>query len=166
MTSAVLVPRFFEYSITNKKMTMKKKLALALLGIAVVFSGTVIAQTTESPLSPIAESVKILPSSEKGIIRVLYASESATPVEIRFFTKDGELGSDKVFRKSYEKGFLKRYDISHINARDFLIEVSTKNSKVLYRIEQAIDRKSFEPTLEEVSYSEVLTASKKTERKN
>lgn len=145
---------------------MKKKLALTLLAIAVAFSGTLFAQTAESPLAPITESIKVLPTNKQGIIKVLYALESNETVDIKFYTHDGEIGSDQVTKDSYEKGFLKWYDISHIDAPVFSVEISTENAKVRYRVVRSNDRKTFEPILEKVSYNEVLTASKKGFRKN
>ncbi len=144
---------------------MKKKLALTLLAIAVVFSGTLFAQTTESPLPSIVESVKVLPTDKQGIIKVLYALESDSPVAIKFFNQNGQIGSDQVSKDRYEKGFLKWYDVRHIDATDFSVEVSTENATVRYRIIPSKDRKTFESVLEKVSYNEVIIASRKGSRK-
>jgi hypothetical protein len=145
---------------------MKKKLALTLFAFALVFGGKLFAQTAESPLSPFVENIKVLPTEKQGIIKVLYAMESESPVEIKFYTNDGEIGSDQVTRDRYEKGFLKWYDISHITTSDFRVEVSTENARVMYRIARSKDKKTFEPILEKVSYNEVITASKKGSGKN
>lgn len=141
--------------------TMKNKLALALLGVIGLLSSTLNAQPTYKSAPSLSESIKILPTEKTNIIKVLYAMESESPVEIKFITFDGEVGTDKVFRTSYEKGFSKRYDISKITSRKFHVQVTTPEASVVYRIERSKDGETFTPYLEKATRSEIITASKK-----
>jgi len=138
-------------------MIMKKKVTLTLIGIVALLSSVLYAQPI-SVQAPSAEFVKILPTNKSGVIKVLHAQESASPVSIKFITRDGEVGHDQVVKSKYEKGFTKNYDVSNIQGKDFWIEVSSAETSVTYHIVTDKRKKTFDAYLEKFSYHHTVAS--------
>lgn len=135
---------------------MKKKLALTIIGITALFGSTLYAQSIAP--QPTAEFVKILPTTKSGVIKVLHAQESASPVTIKFSTKEGEVAQDQVSSNMYEKGFTKKYDVSKIQHKDYWVEVTSSTSSVTYHIVPDKDKKTFDAYLERISYHHTVAS--------
>jgi hypothetical protein len=105
---------------------MKHLSIIALLAAFTFASGQTIAQSVEE------NSIKILPGKNANMIKVLYTANSSSPVEVRFSTKEGIVGYDKI--KNQPAGFLKKYDVKHINKHEYWVEVSSANTSVTYHI--------------------------------
>ncbi len=131
---------------------MKQKSTLALIAIATFLSVALNAQPVSNTQLPTAEFVKILPTTQRGVIKVMHAQESEIPVSIKFFTREGEVGHDHVAKNKYEKGFTKKYDVSTIDGKEFWIEVNSSASSVTYRVVPNKDKKTFDAYLEKISY--------------
>ncbi len=136
---------------------MKKKLTLTIIGIVTSISSMLYAQPI-SAQSRTAAFVKILPTTQSGVIKVLHAQESESPVLIKFTTQDGEVGQDQVVRSKYEKGFTKKYDVSKIQGKDFWIEVTTAETSVTYHIVTDKKKKTFDAYLEKISYDHTVAS--------
>ena len=127
---------------------MKKQLifsaALIILFNAVLTS--VNAQVGSEP------AVKILPSIDKSIFKVLFAYSSEKSVDIKFFDENGLLGSDRIKGKNFGQGFLKKYDLSSVKSKSFNIEIASENVDVVYKMVESKDHKTFVPQLEKTTY--------------
>ena len=129
---------------------MKTKKIILSLGMLLFFGSALFAQTLDE------SQVKILPTNGRNMVKVHYAMEVAEPLNVKFFTKDGVIGADKIKGGPFTKGISKRYDVQNINDQDFWIEVSTSVGSLTYRIVTSKDKKSFTPYLEETTPKPVL----------
>lgn len=108
---------------------------------------------------PIDEpAVKILPAAEQGMLKVLYGYDARGTVEVRFIGENGLLKSDRIKAGSFEKGFLKKYDVRRIKDKNFWVEVRSANLVVRYKMVGSEDGKSFMPQLEQTTYNHPTVA--------
>jgi hypothetical protein len=105
-------------------------------------------------------SVKILPTTEKGILKVLYAYDNDQDVSVRFFSAGETFCYDKVKAGKFENGFLKKYDVSKVFPNDFWIEVSSPALTVTYKMVKRKGQKTYESVLTETTYNNPAIASR------
>ena len=134
---------------------MKVKSIIA--GLVTVLSLAFVTSRAQQGSEP---AVKILPTLQPGIVKILYAYETDKPVEVRFVDEGGLITRDKVTIEKGLHGFSKRYNIHNIDAKIFWIEISSENVSVTYRMMESKDTKSYVPFLEKATYSYPLVASK------
>jgi len=133
---------------------MKTKFILAALAFVVSAS---FAMAQGEP------AIKVLPTNQKGILKVLFASETGSEVIVKFY-EDGQLvGTDKIKGKSFQKGFVKRYDVDHISGTNFKVEVEAENMTVVYQILESRGTLSYDPQLLQTTYNYPLTASNRVD---
>lgn len=132
---------------------MKTKVLTLLIVALGSFAIVAKAQTqTES-------TIKVLPTCTPGTIKVLHAASVEKPVSITFLNADGKISSDRI-TGSFPKGVMKRYDVSNITDSNFLVEVTSKDVTVTYRVTASKDRKKHTPMLEKVEYHNQFVASR------
>lgn len=131
---------------------MKTKVILAGMIIAVLAAWTVNAQAPDEP------SIRILPAAEQGKVKLVYARDSRSNVDVRFMDESGLLKSDRIKAGSFEKGFIKKYDVSRIKNKSFWMEVRSADLTVRYKLVESRDGKSFVPYLEQTTYNHPLVA--------
>lgn len=124
-------------------------------GLAVVAS-TAFSVQAQSKLSP---SIKVLPSTEDGVVKILYAYETSKPVEVRFSNENGILKTDFVKPGQFANGFLKKYDVSAIDTKKFRVEIIADNVSVTYQLTESKKGKTYTPYLESTTYKQPLVAS-------
>lgn len=123
-----------------------------------ILAGLVIMLTAFSARAQSIESnVKILPASEKGMLKVHYVQESEGAVTVKFLGENGILKTDRIKAGTFSKGFSKKYDVSRINERTFWVEVSSADLTVRYKMVGSKDG-SFIPYLESTTYTRPLVA--------
>jgi hypothetical protein len=105
---------------------MKTKLLILAIAAFAFVGTTAYAQSAE-------ESVKILRTSKPGIIKLHYAMETSELVKVKFINENGVVGSDKI-KGEYPNGLSKKYDVRHIDDREFWIEVSSPGVSLTYHI--------------------------------
>lgn len=128
------------------KLTILAGIVTALLTVA-----TVNAQSNEP-------AVKILPTAEEGIIKVLYAYNTDEIVHVSFYNEEGEFATDNVKAREFTKGFFKKYDINNITGNTFWIEVKAANLTATYKMTKSA-KGTFVPLLEKTTYNhEVIAA--------
>jgi len=135
---------------------MKNK-TIIIASLVTLFSASIFSVNAQQTTEP---SVKILPTEEKGVLKVLYAYDTDQPVEVKFLTEDGTLTRDKIKASAFQNGFSKKYDVRNITSKFFWIEVSSSNLIVTYKMTESKDRKSYEPTLEKTTYNTLVAANK------
>lgn len=133
---------------------MKTKITITLALMLTVTASALKAQTAESPY------VKILPGTDKHLVKVLYAKNTESPITVSFFNADGVVGSDKI-KGSYETGVMKTYDVHKIAGNEYWIEVSSKDVTARYRVVPTTDKSGFTAYLEKSSAVDSIVASKK-----
>lgn len=129
---------------------MKTRVVLAGMIVAALGAFTVSAQSLDEP------AIKILPASEQGKLKLLYARDTEKAVKVEFIGENGLLQSDRINAGSFEKGFIKKYDVSRIKEKNFWIEVSSGDLKVRYKM--VAKDKSFVPYLEQTTYNHPMVA--------
>ena len=128
---------------------MKTKLTLAIMIATILACGNIFAQVNPA--------VKILPSANEGIFKVLYAYDTDRPVEINFINEDGVIISDRVKAAKFRHGFLKKYDVTKINSKNFWIEVKADNLSVTYKMTRS-DKGTYQPLLEKTIFHHDVVA--------
>jgi hypothetical protein len=132
---------------------MKSKIIIVALGLLALLSTRVEAQVSEE------SRIKILPTSQEGVVKVLYAIETDERLEVRFLDRSGEVTKDVIKGGPYPNGVSKRYDVRNINKNDFWIEVTSPQLSVTYHLIPSKDRKTFVSYLEKATYNHALVAS-------
>ena len=106
-------------------------------------------------------AVKILPTSKKGVFKVLYAYDTDQIVTVKFYNEEGLNKTDKIKPNAFQHGFSKKYDARHLESGNFWVEVAAANVSVTYRMVESGDGRTFEPLLEKTTYHQKDLASKK-----
>ena len=126
-----------------------------ILVVLVMLIGTAVqAQEVNVP------AIKILPMSQHGILKVLYAYNSGQPVNVKFFDDDAVLFSDKIKANAFRNGFSRKYDVRNIAAKTFYVEVSSESLSVTYQLTKSEDGNDLIPVLENVYYHYPAMASR------
>ncbi len=102
--------------------------------------------------------VKILPTTQKGVLKVLFAFEADQDVEVKFYNNEGIILTDKINKESYPNGFSKKYDVSSLKLSNYWVEVSSPRIDVTYKITTSKD--GFQPLLEKTTYNHLMVAAK------
>jgi hypothetical protein len=136
-----------------------KTQSIILAGLLMIFATVAQAQEINEP------AVKILPTSESGILKVIYAYNTGQSVQVKFFTDDGVLFSDAIKAKAFKNGFSKKYDLrniatNNVESKPFFVEVSTETMSVIYRLADSEDGKGLVPVIENATYRYPAVASR------
>lgn len=131
---------------------MKTKLTL-IAGLAIALVAAAVTANSQS-LEP---AVKIIPSAQDGIFKVIYGYESEQAVQVKFFNEQGLLKLDKIKAEKFENGFVKKYDVRNVTAGDFWIEVASANLTVTYKMAEQKNR-AYQPILESTTYNNALAS--------
>ena len=129
---------------------MKTLIILIGMVIALTASVAVFAQSNEP-------GINIWPAAEKGMLKVVYIHDSQNPVVVKFIDENGVLKTDRIKAGTFNRGFLKKYDVSRIRARHFWVEVSSGDLTVRYKLVN--DQKGrLVPCLEQTTHRHPLVA--------
>jgi hypothetical protein len=134
----------------KKNITITAGLALALSLFTIANSN---AQLKSEP------SVKVIPAFEKGTLKVIYAHNPIQDVEVKFFSSEGLVLIDKIKSRAGQKGFIKNYDMSQLEAGSFVVEINSPGLSVTYKLELTRDGKTTLPVLQTTTYQHALLAS-------
>lgn len=100
-----------------------KKLILTTIALMIVSFNMVFGQSSFAK-----DEIKLLPHSEEGLLRLLYARGSNSPVTINFIKGNRRILTDKVKGQETENGFIRTYDISRLKNGEYTIEVKAKDT--------------------------------------
>lgn len=78
--------------------------------------------------------VKVLPSAEAGLVKLLYVNNEQKQVNITFYDADGMIIKDKIKAKKFEGGFVKMYDLSELDPGKYWVKIADSNTEVKYEI--------------------------------
>lgn len=79
--------------------------------------------------------VKVLPALEKGFIKVLVVTDNASDIEVKFYNPEGLFTTDNISKNSYQKGFLKKYDVRQVHEGEvFWIDITAKEFEATYKV--------------------------------
>jgi hypothetical protein len=137
-----------------------KNQSIIVLGLFAILSSAVITTNAQSFGEP---AIKILPTSQKGILKVLYAYDqdnSNESVMVKFLNEGGVIKSDEIKQGTFTNGFLKKYDIRKMASmsNNVWIEVSSSNVTATYKLTESRDGNSFVPTLVSASQNHQFVA--------
>ena len=92
--------------------------------------------------------VKVLPSLEKGFIKVLVVTDNVSDIEVKFYNPEGLFTIDKISKNSYQKGFLKKYDVHRVHDGEaFWIDVTAEGFEATYKVTGSKDQSAYETQL-------------------
>lgn len=128
-----------------------KKSSTIVAGLVVLLSTVFFASNAQST-NP---TIKVLPTTSEGIVKLLVVGAADQAVEVEFYTDEGLVQSDAV--KSAETGFNKRYDVRKIMTRGFSMEVKAAGTAVTYKLVRA--NKKLTPILVKTTFTYPLVAS-------
>ncbi|GHN02000.1 hypothetical protein WSM22_34890 [Cytophagales bacterium WSM2-2] len=105
--------------------------------------------------------VKILPSKDRGLIKVLFVHENQQSVSVKFYNEKGLHYVDVIDKNVFQNGFLKRYDVSQVQSEDFWVSISFIDSSLTatYKMVKSKDPYTFEAQLEHTSLNTSVVAS-------
>jgi hypothetical protein len=129
------------------------KTKTTFLGLMILAAMSFASTNVQAQADP---AVKVLPTSQAGILKVLYAYPNQKAVQIKFYNESGLIVSDRVSKK-YEKGFSKKYDLNKLEVGNYWVEITSPELSVTYKLEGSKDKK-WVSTLEKTTYSYPLVA--------
>ncbi|CAN5525284.1 hypothetical protein BH10BAC4_BH10BAC4_06000 [soil metagenome] len=132
------------------------KTSSIITGLLIILTSSLVKVNAQSFDDP---AVKILPTTQKGIVKVHFAYGADQKVNVRFFNEDGQLYSDEV-KGSFPNGFSKKYDIRKMNGENLWIEITCEAMSVTYKLVRSEGRDEYVPFLENSTYNHVLVAKK------
>lgn len=134
-----------------------KTRTIIIASVMTLFSASFFGASAQQAGEP---PVKILPTDDQGVLKVLYAYDTDQAVEVKFLNEDGVLTRDKIKANTFQNGFSKKYDVRNISSRNFWIEVSSPSLMVTYKMTESNDRRAYVPILEKTTYNTLVAANK------
>lgn len=134
-----------------------KTRTMIIASLVTLFSASLFNANAQEIIEP---AVKILPTDEKGVLKVLYAYDTDQAVEVKFLNEEGVLTRDKIKATAFQNGFSKKYDVRNIRSKNFWIEVSSPSLMVTYKMTESNDQRSYVPILEKTTYNTLVAANK------
>lgn len=133
---------------------MKTKISIIASAIVMLagFFTSVQAQSSDEPI------IKILPSNQPGLLKILYVHDTDQSVEVKFYNDEGLIAYDKIDAGTFSKGFLKRYDVSRISSERFKIEITDDNRSMRYSVIGSDDN-TYTCVYESTTYLQPVVAS-------
>lgn len=135
---------------------MKTKTIIFGVAIAIIATFTLStshAQTQEQP------AVKVVPTTQRDQLKVIYAYDTNQSVEVRFLDSDGLVKNDIVNGKDFVGGFLKNYNVETMRGHAFWIEIESPELLVTYKIMPSKSGK-WTAQLEKTTYTYPTVASR------
>jgi hypothetical protein len=124
--------------------TMKTKNVVTALILAV---GTFVAAETIAQEQP---AIQIYPSGDN--LKVVFGYDSKVPVLVDFYDKQGALISDKIEPGTFNKGFVKKYQVDREGQETFWVDVRNNVVSTRFQI-TASPKGQWISKLESVSYN-------------
>jgi hypothetical protein len=132
---------------------MKTKIIIAGVIVAAVSVMTLRNAQAQDQQDP---SVKIIPTTQKDVIKVIYAYNSAEAVNVKFSNREEVLKTDKISSKDFESGFSKKYNVEQMDGKPFWVEISNSALSVTYRMKSQNGKWSAQ--LEKTTYINPIVA--------
>jgi hypothetical protein len=108
---------------------MKTKTLILGVVIAVISALTVSHAKAQDGQLP---AVKIIPTDEQDVIKVIYGYDSREPVTVTFLGEDGIFFQDRVQGENLSNGFSKKYKVRPVPGKEIRVEVSSTELSVKY----------------------------------
>lgn len=131
---------------------------MKIKSVIIIFALVALLTTNVKAQQSFESRVKFLRTNEQGILKILYANKIDQSIKIKFSDKNGVITQDRIKGGPYEKGIVKRYDVSSINKKDFWVEISSAEATLTYHLVPSKD-KSFVASLESMVYHQPMVAS-------
>lgn len=77
---------------------------------------------------------KILPSGEKGLVKLLYVNPREKQVSVNFYGEKGLLFNEKIKTHQFKNGFIKYYDLKSLKPGKYWIEIADSEMLVKYEM--------------------------------
>lgn len=106
---------------------MKTRILLAGVAVAAISAFSLTAKAQEQPL------VKIVPGTERTI-KLIFEHQPKNNVSVKFSDADGLISADKINASSYDRGFIKKYQVNRNKADAFWVHVTSKDMDLTYKL--------------------------------
>jgi hypothetical protein len=100
---------------------------------------------------------KVLPTEGKGFIKLLVADNAGKSVFVRFYGDEGVIATDEIRGKDAH-AFIRRYDLSRVNQKNFRMQVDTENASFTYQLTR--DTKGIIAELRETTHTYPVLAAR------
>ncbi len=110
---------------------MKTKTLILGVVIAIISAFTVSHAKAQDGQLP---AVKIIPTDEVDVVKIIYAYDSRESVTVSFLDEDGIFFEDRIQGENLANGFIKKYKLSPIYGREVRVELSSLDLTVTYRL--------------------------------
>ncbi|MEM9856381.1 MAG: hypothetical protein AAF843_03440 [Bacteroidota bacterium] len=107
---------------------MKLKVIIFALILTVLSTATFAQQSSNDPI------VKILPLPTANMLKLLYVNDVEGAVQVKFYSGNALIKRDKIRGRNFEKGFVKKYDLSDLKAGIYQVEVISGGMSVKYEL--------------------------------
>ena len=78
--------------------------------------------------------IKILPTPTANTLKLLYVNDTDGTVQVKFYQGAYLIKKDKIKGKDFENGFVKRYDLSELEAGIYQVEIISDGMSVKYEL--------------------------------
>ncbi|MEM7107525.1 MAG: hypothetical protein AAF519_04805 [Bacteroidota bacterium] len=78
--------------------------------------------------------IKILPTPSPSMLKLLYVNDISGTVKVKFYKGTSLIKRDQIKGKEFEKGFVKRYDLSDLDAGIYQVEIACEGMSVKYEL--------------------------------
>ncbi|GAA0892018.1 hypothetical protein GCM10009122_16970 [Fulvivirga kasyanovii] len=77
---------------------------------------------------------KILPTGEKGLVKLLYVNPGEKQVSVNFYGEKGLLFNEKIKSNQFKNGFVKYYDLKSLKPGKYWVEIADSEISVRYEM--------------------------------
>lgn len=134
---------------------MKTKTIILGIFVAIITTFTFANSNAQGLDEP---AIKVVPTSEKDVVKVIYGYHTNADVQVKFVSLDGTLKVDKINAKDFEEGFIRKYSLKDIQRNDLRVEVSGSEVSATYFLKHIDGR--WVAQLEKSSYNHPIVALK------
>ncbi|MEM6523305.1 MAG: hypothetical protein AAGF85_19990 [Bacteroidota bacterium] len=78
--------------------------------------------------------IKILPTPSASTLKLLYVNDIEGSVKVKFYRGASLIKKDQIKEKDFKKGFVKRYDLSELDAGIYQVEIISEGMSVKYEV--------------------------------
>lgn len=122
-------------------MKLQFKLLAVLLLVAGISTATMAQNSDEQEPKKKETAVKILPSGDAGLLKLLYVNAGEKKVEVKMYDENGLLFKEDVRGNRFKgtDGFIKFYNISELKPGTYWLEVTDSQRSVKHEMSMTED---------------------------
>lgn len=107
------------------------KLPTKILMMVIVLAGMTTMAFRPIDSDPVA---RILPSGDRGLLKLLYYNPGEKSVQITFYDATGIIFRERLKSYQFKNGFVKNYDVRNLKDGIYWVEISDSELSVKYQV--------------------------------